>query len=132
MQTVCDTLCAEAEVETVLYFCSLATTMNTWRFSLRAKLMTWIELRGAASSMLHASRQPPTCLSRSWGAADDAEKAWCFKEAAHQRTRSPGALDVEGDFDATSCRENVPVWNCLRCSSKSRATCMLTPGKSKQ
>ena len=88
--------------------------MNTWRFSLRAKLMKWTELRGAASSMLHASRQPPKCISRSRGAADDAEKAWCSKEAAHQRTRSPGALDVEGDFDATSCRENVIRWKkCL-------------------
>ena len=63
MQTVCDTLCSEAEFETVLYFSYLAAINNTWRFSLRAIFMKWTELRGPASSMLHASKQPPKCLS---------------------------------------------------------------------
>ena len=43
-------------------FSSLATTINTWRFSLCAIFMKWTELRGPASSMLHASKQPPKCL----------------------------------------------------------------------
>ena len=42
-QTVCDTLCAEAEVETVLYFSSLATIMDTWRLCLRAVFMKWTD-----------------------------------------------------------------------------------------
>ena len=70
LQTVCETLCADAEVETVLYFSSLATTMNAWRFSPCAIVVKWTHLRGPASSMLHASRQPPKCLSGRWSTAD--------------------------------------------------------------
>ena len=126
MQTVCDALCADAEVETVWYFSSLASTVNTWRFSLRATFMKWTGLHGLASSMLHASRQQPKCLSRRWVAADDAERfllerpwegmvvvleeARCFKETAHKRMWSLGPLHVEGKLDATSCREKVVRW----------------------
>ena len=101
MQTVCDTLCSEAEVETVLYFSSLATIINTSRCNLRAIHMKWTELRGPASSMLHASKQPPKCLSGRWGTIDDTErfllerpwadrvvvleKVWCLRETAHKR-----------------------------------------------
>ena len=74
MQTVRDTLCSEVEVETVLYFSSLATIINTWRFSLRAIFMKWTELRGPDSWMLHASTQPPKSLSGRWSAVDDAER----------------------------------------------------------
>ena len=90
MQTLCDTLCSEAEVETVLYFSSLATIINTWRFSLRAFFMKWTELRGPASSMLHASRQPQKCFTGRWGAVDDAARfllrglgqiwSWCSRK----------------------------------------------------
>ena len=38
------------------------------------------------------------------------EKAVCSKETAHKRTRSFGALDVEGELDATRYRENVTRW----------------------
>ena len=71
---------------------------------------------------------PPKCLTRRWGAIDDAErfslekpwadivvvleKAWCSKETAHKHTRPFGALDVEGELDTTSYREREsPVGN---------------------
>ena len=125
IQTVCDTLCSEVEVETVLYFSSLATIINTWRLSLRATFMKWAELRGLASSLLHASRQLPTCLTGRRGAVDVAERfllerpwadvvvvlqrAWCSKETAHKRTTSFGALGVEGELDATRYKESHPL-----------------------
>ena len=111
----CDTLCSEAEVETVLYFLFPGND-NKHLFSIRAIFMKWTELRGPASSMLHASKQPPKCLS----------ERWCSKETAHKRTRSFDALDVEGELDATSYREKVtrskresllaishPVWQTM-------------------
>ena len=124
LQTVCETMSADAEVETVLYFSTLATTMNAWRFSPCAIVVKWTHLRGPASSMLHASRQPPKCLSGRWSTADAErfllERPWedmlmalemaCSKEAAPKCTRASGALDVEGEVDATSNRENVTCW----------------------
>ena len=125
-QTVCDTLCSEAQVETVLYFSPLATMINTWRFSLRAIFMKWTELRGLASSMLRASRQPPKCLSGRWSAVDDAERfllerffgqiwSWCSRKHGAPRklfitARCLMALDVEGELDATSYREKITRW----------------------
>ena len=124
MQTVCDTLCSDAEVETVLYSLSLATIINTWRFSLRAILMRWTELRGPASSMLHGSRQPPKCLTGRWGAVDDAqrfllERPWADMVLVLEKAGAPRKL-------LTSARGLLAL-SMLRASSTQPATGRKSP-----